>query len=102
VARVATSALSCAGRSPCTSGLTKLALIAVTLTPLLLGRPVPFTPAAIVLLELFMDLCASVAFVAEPAAAGAMRRPPRAPGARFLGAAELAAARRLLSFGSRL
>jgi len=37
-----------------------------------------------------MDLGASVAFVAEPAAPSAMRR-PRPPGARFLGRAELAA-----------
>jgi Ca2+-transporting ATPase len=38
-----------------------------------------------------MDLGASVAFVAEPAAPGAMRRPPRPPGARFLDGPVLAA-----------
>jgi P-type Ca2+ transporter type 2C len=69
----------------------KVALILAMLIPLAAGRPAPFAPVHIVLLELFMDLGASVAFVAEPAAPGAMRRPPRPPGARFLGRAELAA-----------
>ena len=69
----------------------KLALVGAMLVPLAAGRPAPFAPVHIVLLELFMDLGASVAFVAEPAAAAAMRRPPRPPGARFLGRPELAA-----------
>lgn len=69
----------------------KVALILAMLIPLAAGRPAPFAPVHIVLLELFMDLGASVAFAAEPAAPGAMRRPPRPPGARFLGRAELAA-----------
>jgi Ca2+-transporting ATPase len=69
----------------------KLALVAAMLVPLAAGRAAPFAPVHIVLLELFMDLGASVAFAAEPAAPGAMRRPPRPPGARFLGRAELAA-----------
>jgi P-type Ca2+ transporter type 2C len=38
-----------------------------------------------------MDLGASVAFVAEPAAPGAMRRPPRDPARRFLDRGELGA-----------
>ena len=62
----------------------KLALVVIMLAGLVLGRGVVFTPAAIVLLELFMDLGASVAFVAEPAAPEAMRRPPRAAGGGFL------------------
>jgi len=62
----------------------KLALVAVVLAALATGRPVPFEPVHIVLLEIFMDLGASVAFVAEPAAPAAMRRPPRPPGTRFL------------------
>ncbi len=62
----------------------KLALIAVILTALATGLPSPFQPIHIVLLEIFMDLGASVAFVAEPAAPAAMRRPPRRPGSRFL------------------
>lgn len=69
----------------------KLALVLCMLVPLLLGRPVPFTPAMIALLELFMDLGASVAFVAEPAAATLMRRPPRAAAERFLDRRELTA-----------
>jgi Ca2+-transporting ATPase len=69
----------------------KLALVAVMLVSLAARRPAPFAPVHIVLLELFMDLGASVAFVAEPAAPAAMHRPPRPPGARFLGRAELAA-----------
>ncbi|MGI8535170.1 MAG: cation transporting ATPase C-terminal domain-containing protein [Mycobacteriales bacterium] len=59
------------------------------LVPLLLGRPAPFTPAMIALLELFMDLGASVAFVAEPAAATLMRRPPRSAAVPFLGRLQL-------------
>jgi len=68
----------------------KLALVTVMLVPLLLGRDAPFTPASIVLLELFMDLGASVAFVAEPSAPGTMDRPPRRADARFLDRTELA------------
>lgn len=67
----------------------KLALVLAMFVPLLLGRPAPFTPATIALLELFMDLGASVAFVAEPAAAKIMRRPPPPPTARFLGRRQL-------------
>jgi len=66
----------------------KLALIAVVGVPLILGLPSPFAPVHIVLLELFMDLGASTAFVSEPPASGVMRRPPRDPGARFLDRAE--------------
>jgi len=69
----------------------KIALVTAMLIPLALGRPAPFAPVHIVLLELFMDLGASVAFVAEPAAPDAMTRPPRPPGARFLDRAERAA-----------
>lgn len=66
----------------------KVALVGVMLVPLALGQPAPFTPVQIVLLELFMDLGASVAFVAEPSAPEAMLQPPRAPGRRFLDRAE--------------
>jgi Ca2+-transporting ATPase len=62
----------------------KVALLLVMAVPLLLGKPAPFAPVHIVLLELFMDLGASVAFVSEPAAPDAMRRPPRDPRRRFL------------------
>jgi Ca2+-transporting ATPase len=69
----------------------KLALVAVVGLPLALGLPAPFAPVHIVVLELFMDLGASVAFVSEPVAPGAMRRPPRDPAARFLDRPELGA-----------
>ncbi|GAA0716448.1 HAD-IC family P-type ATPase [Dactylosporangium roseum] len=69
----------------------KLALVIVLLAALTCGLPVPFDPVHIVLLEVFMDLGASVAFIAEPAAPAAMRQPPRPPGARFLDRPELAA-----------
>ncbi|WP_432826082.1 cation-translocating P-type ATPase [Dactylosporangium sp. CA-092794] len=62
----------------------KLALVAVLLVALAAGLPIPFAPVHIVLLEVFMDLGASVAFVAEPAAPRAMHRPPRPAGTRFL------------------
>ena len=69
----------------------KLALVASVALPLALGLPAPFRPVHIVLLELFMDLGASVAFVSEPAAPGAMARPPRDPAARFLDRVEVSA-----------
>jgi Ca2+-transporting ATPase len=62
----------------------KAALISTALLPVLFGVPVPFAPIQIILMELFMDLAASAAFVAEPAEAGLMRRPPRDPKAKFL------------------
>jgi Ca2+-transporting ATPase len=66
----------------------KVALVAVIAVPLALGLPSPFGPAEIVLLELFMDLGASVAFVSEPVDADTMTRPPRDPARRFLDRAE--------------
>lgn len=69
----------------------KIAIVMVVALPLAFGLHSPFDPVHIVLLELFMDLGASVAFVSEPAAPGAMRRPPRDPSSRFLDNAELAA-----------
>jgi Ca2+-transporting ATPase len=69
----------------------KVALVTVIAAPLALGLPAPFEPVHIVLLELFMDLGASVAFVAEPPAADAMRQPPRDPSRPFLDRAQVAA-----------
>jgi Ca2+-transporting ATPase len=69
----------------------KLALVTILVAALAAGRPIVFQPVHIVLLELFMDLGASVAFVAEPAAPAAMRRPPRPPGTGFLDASVTAA-----------
>jgi Ca2+-transporting ATPase len=69
----------------------KLALVIVLLIALAAGLPIPFTPVQIVLLEIFMDLGASVAFVAEPTAPQAMHQPPRPSGTRFLDRPELSA-----------
>ena len=69
----------------------KLALIVVIAVPLALGLPAPFHPVHIVILELFMDVGASVAFVSEPPAAGAMNHPPRDPARRFLDDTQLTA-----------
>lgn len=69
----------------------KIALVAVVAVPLALGLPAPFHPVHIVLLELFMDLGASVAFVSEPTPSNAMSRAPRSPAARFLDTPELLA-----------
>lgn len=62
----------------------KAALVTVMLAALAAGLPAPFRPVHIVLLEIFMDLGASVAFAAEPAAPQAMHQPPRPPGSQFL------------------
>lgn len=69
----------------------KLALVTVLLAALAAGLPSPFQPVHIVLLEIFMDLGASVAFVAEPAAPHAMHRPPRPAGTRLLDTSVLTA-----------
>jgi P-type Ca2+ transporter type 2C len=62
----------------------KLALIAVTLVMAVTGRPLPFSPVQIVVLEVFMDLGASVAFVNQAPEGDEMRRRPRDPRARIL------------------
>ncbi|HEU4326462.1 MAG TPA: cation-transporting P-type ATPase [Roseiflexaceae bacterium] len=62
----------------------KVALISAALLPTLLGMPTPFAPVQIILLELFMDVAAAAAFVAEPAEPGSMAQPPRDPRAPFL------------------
>jgi Ca2+-transporting ATPase len=62
----------------------KLALVTVTFVMAVIGRPLPFSPLQIVVLELFMDLGASVAFVNLPAEGDEMRRRPRDPRARIV------------------
>jgi len=62
----------------------KLALICITLLPTLLLVPVPFAPVQIILMELFMDLMAAAAFVAERAEADLLDQKPRNPQARFM------------------
>jgi P-type Ca2+ transporter type 2C len=69
----------------------KIALVVVIAAPLALGLPAPLHPVHIVVLELFMDVGASVAFVSEPPAPATMDRPPRDPARRFLDAAQLSA-----------
>ena len=69
----------------------KIALVVVIAVPLALGLPAPFHPVHIVVLELFMDVGASVAFVSEPTAPATMDRPPRDPASRFLDGTQLSA-----------
>jgi len=62
----------------------KVAVVAITLLPVLLRIPIPFAPVQLIILELFMDLAASATFVAEPPESDLMRQPPRDPHARFM------------------
>jgi Ca2+-transporting ATPase len=62
----------------------KVALVSITLLPVLLKIPVPFAPVQIILMELFMDLAAAATFVIEPAEGDVMQRPPRNPRERFM------------------
>lgn len=62
----------------------KVGLIAATLLPVLLGLPIPFTPAQIISLELFMDLGASTTSVAGRPETDVRVRPPRRPDQPFV------------------
>jgi Ca2+-transporting ATPase len=62
----------------------KVALIVVSLVAVLLRLDIPFTPVQIILMELFMDLGASAAFVAERSEGDLMERPPRDPQKKFM------------------
>jgi Ca2+-transporting ATPase len=62
----------------------KVALVTASLVAVLLRLPVPFAPVQIILLELFMDLGASTAFVAEPPEGDLMAQPPRDPRRPFM------------------
>jgi Ca2+-transporting ATPase len=62
----------------------KVALVSVTLLPVLLRVPIPFAPVQIIVMELFMDLAASATFVSEPAESDLMQQPPRNPRAKFM------------------
>lgn len=62
----------------------KVALITASLVAVLLRLPVPFDPVQIIIMELFMDLGASMTFVAEPAEGDVMAQPPRDPTRPFL------------------
>lgn len=61
----------------------KLAIILISAVAAILQYPLPFTPVQIVILELFMDLGAALAFVSQPADSNVMARPPRDPNAPF-------------------
>ncbi len=54
-----------------------VAIAGTALLPVFLGWPMALLPIHIVFLELIIDPACSVAFEAEPAAPGAMKRPPR-------------------------
>jgi Ca2+-transporting ATPase len=56
----------------------------MALLPVLLGWPLLLMPIQIVFLELIIDPASSIAFEAEPAEDGLMRRPPRDPGAPLM------------------
>ena len=62
----------------------KVALVSASLAAVLLKLPVPFEPVQIILLELFMDLGASITFVAEPPERDVMAQPPRDPRRPFM------------------
>ena len=62
----------------------KVALIASSAAGVIAGFAVPFAPIQMVVMEAFMDVAASTTFVAEPAEADIMSRPPRDPRRRFL------------------
>ncbi|HYM39170.1 MAG TPA: cation-translocating P-type ATPase [Thermoplasmata archaeon] len=62
----------------------KVAVVGITLLPVLLRVPIPFAPIQLIVLELFMDLAASATFVAEPPESDLMRQPPRDPQERFM------------------
>lgn len=62
----------------------KAALIIIFLLPVLLAVALPFAPIQIIVLELFMDLGASAAFVAEPAEARIYTELPRNLKERFM------------------
>lgn len=62
----------------------KVALVASSLVAVLAQLPVPFAPVQMILMELFMDLGASVTFTTEPAEGDVMTRPPRDPRQPFV------------------
>jgi len=67
----------------------KAALILIFLLPVLAGIAFPLAPIQIIILELFMDLGASAAFVAEPAEALIYSERPRDLKERFIDSAML-------------
>lgn len=62
----------------------KVALVGASLAAVLLRLAVPFEPVQIILMELFMDIGASMTFVTEPPEEDVMARPPRDPQLPFM------------------
>ena len=62
----------------------KVALVLASALAAMMSQPLPFSPVQIIVLELFMDLGAALAFVAQPADRDVLTRPPRDPQARLL------------------
>jgi P-type Ca2+ transporter type 2C len=61
----------------------KLALVAVSVAIAASGRPLPFLPLQVLVIELFIVLGAAIAFVNQAPEGDEMSRPPRASKARF-------------------
>jgi P-type Ca2+ transporter type 2C len=61
----------------------KLALVAVSVVIVLSGHPLPFLPLQILILEVFIELGAAVAFLNQTPEGDEMTRPPRDPKAAF-------------------
>jgi Ca2+-transporting ATPase len=57
----------------------KVALVLIFLLSIILDVPLPVAPVQIILLEMFMDIAASMGFVAEGLEPDIMERPPRDP-----------------------
>ena len=64
----------------------KTALVVSSLVAVLAHLPVPFAPIQIIVMEMFMDLAASVAFTTERPEADVMREGPRDPRRPFMDA----------------
>ena len=62
----------------------KAALTGSVLLPTVLGAPLPFLPVQILIMELVMDLAASVGFLGEKTEGAVMERPPRDRSQPFL------------------
>lgn len=63
----------------------KFALVSIFLLPVIIGTPMPLSPIQIIILELFMDLAASIGFVYEPAEKNIYIRRPHDPKTDILG-----------------
>jgi Ca2+-transporting ATPase len=58
-------------------------IVGLSIAPVLFGGSMILMPVHILFLQLIIDPVCSVVFEAEPLQAGAMRQPPRSPGARL-------------------